>query len=278
MLFALVLSLGLATPAPEVKSVQLQGGPRLEYVEQGDRDGIPVVLLHGYTDSWKSYERVLPYLPSSLRIFAVTQRGHGDSDRPAGGYRAEDFARDVAAFLDAVGVKSAVVVGHSMGARNAMRFAIGYPERTRALVLVGAFVPGRPNPGAQELWETVSKLTDPVDPAFAREFQQSTLAQPVPPEFLDTVVKETLKLPARIWKAALEGFMAADFAGEMTKITAPTLVVWGAKDSFAPKTDQDAIVSAINGAKLITYAAAGHGVHWEEPERFAKDLAAFIAR
>jgi pimeloyl-ACP methyl ester carboxylesterase len=234
------------------------------------------VLLHGYTDSWRSFERVLPYLPRTFRVFAVSQRGHGDSERPADGYRAEDFARDVAGFLDAVGVKSAVVVGHSMGARNAMRFAIDYPRRTRALVLVGAFVPARPNDGVRGLWEAVSKLTDPVDPAFAREFQQSTLAQPVPPEFLETVVAETLKVPARVWKTALAGFMAADFAGDMSRIAARTLVVWGAKDSFTPRADQDSIVSAIKGAKLLVYPAAGHGVHWEEPERFAKDLSAFI--
>jgi pimeloyl-ACP methyl ester carboxylesterase len=264
---------------PTPKFVHVAAGPRLEYVEQGDRAGIPVILLHGYTDSWRSYERVLPFLPKRFHVFAVSQRGHGNSDRPLDGYRAQDFARDVAGFLDAVHVKSAVVVGHSMGARNAMRFAIDYPQRTRALVLVGAFMPGRPNAAVQEFWDTsVSGLTDPIDPAFARAFQQDTLAQRVPREFFDSVVAESLKVPARVWKAALSGFMSADFAADLPKITAPTLLVWGAKDSFAPQADQDALVSAIKGAKVITYPSAGHGVHWEEPERFAADLANFSRR
>jgi pimeloyl-ACP methyl ester carboxylesterase len=70
-------------PPAVTRHASLRGGLRLEYVEQGDRNGLPVVLLHGYTDSWHSYERVPPYLPRNLRVFAISQRGHGDSDRPA---------------------------------------------------------------------------------------------------------------------------------------------------------------------------------------------------
>src|SRR5215218_9009180 len=76
---------------PAMSSVRLATGVTLPYVEQGDPTGVPVVLLHGITDSWRSYEPVLPYLPDSIHAFAPTQRGHGDSDRPATGYRFEDF-------------------------------------------------------------------------------------------------------------------------------------------------------------------------------------------
>ncbi len=74
-----------------------------------------MLLLHGVTDSWLSFERVLPYLPESINATALTQRGHGDADRPATGYRTRDYAADVAAFLDAVGLGAAVIVGDSMG-------------------------------------------------------------------------------------------------------------------------------------------------------------------
>ena len=80
---------------------------RLPYVEQGDPAGVPVVLLHGGTDSWRSFEPVLPYLPGSIHAFALTLRGHGDASRPAAGYRPRDFAADVAAFLDSQGLESA---------------------------------------------------------------------------------------------------------------------------------------------------------------------------
>ena len=71
---------------PVVRSVTLPTGVTLEYTEQGDSKGVPVILLHGYTDSRRSWDLVLPHLPSRFRVFAVTQRGHGVSSRPARGY------------------------------------------------------------------------------------------------------------------------------------------------------------------------------------------------
>src|SRR5687768_3405964 len=68
--------------APAVASAALSTGVTLPFVEQGDPAGMPVVLLHGLTDSWQSFAPVLPFLPASIRAFAVTQRGHGDADRP----------------------------------------------------------------------------------------------------------------------------------------------------------------------------------------------------
>jgi len=262
---------------PVIRSVELPGRVRLEYVEQGNPAGIPVVMLHGVTDSWHSFEPVLPHLPESIRAFALTQRGHGDADRPAAGYRTRDFAADVAAFADALGLGPVIVVGHSMGGINAKRFAIDYPGRTRGLVLVGAFASYRNNPRLVEFWESaVSTLTDPIDSGFAREFQESTLARPVPPAVLDTVVRESLKVPARVWRAVFAGFFQDDFAAELGEISAPTLVLWGDRDGLARRADQDALVAGIAGSRLVVYRGAGHAPHWEEPERFAAELTAFV--
>ncbi len=262
---------------PVVKSVQLPGRVRLEYVEQGDPAGVPVVMLHGVTDSWHSFEPVLPHLPDSIRAFALTQRGHGDADRPASGYRTRDFAADVAGFADALGLGSVVIVGHSMGSTNAKRFAIDYPGRTRGLVLVGAFASYRSNPTLVEFWESaVSTLTDPIAPGFAREFQESTLARPVPAAFLDTVVRESLKVPARVWRAAFAELFEDDFAAELGKIAAPSLVLWGDRDGFARRADQEVLVAGIAGSRLEIYEGTGHALHWEEPERFAAELTAFV--
>lgn len=62
-----------------VKTIELPNRVKLQYVEQGDSSGVPVILLHGITDSWRSFEPVLPHLSASVRAFAVSQRGHGDS-------------------------------------------------------------------------------------------------------------------------------------------------------------------------------------------------------
>jgi hypothetical protein len=63
---------------------------KIPFAEQGDPDSLPVLFLHGYTDSWRSFEGVLPLLPRSVRAIAISQRGHGDADRPMTGYRASD--------------------------------------------------------------------------------------------------------------------------------------------------------------------------------------------
>ena len=263
---------------PIIHSVTLPNQVTLPYVEQGDPTGVPVLLLHGITDSWRSFEGVLPHLPTSLHAFALSQRGHGDATRPATGYYPQDFAADLAAFMDTLKLGPAVVVGHSMGSYIAQRFALDYPDRTLGLVLMGSCTTVRGNPVVMELWDSVvSTLTDPIDPGFVREFQQSTLAQPVPQTLLDTVVQESLKVPARVWKAALAALLDTDFSGELSKITAPTLIVWGDQDAFFLRREQEALAAAIAGAQLVVYPGAGHGFHWEEPARFAADLVAFTA-
>jgi non-heme chloroperoxidase len=261
---------------PEIKFIELPGGVKLEYVEQGDAAGVPLMLLHGITDSWHSYERILPLLPASIHAFALSQRGHGDAGKPEGGYRPSDFAADLAAFMDALNIGPAVVAGHSMSSIISRRFAIDYPERVRGLVLIGAFFALRNNPGIPEFWDSVSKLTDPIDPGFVLDFQESTIARPVPQEFLETVVRESLKVPARVWRSALGALIETDLSGETGNIEAPTLICWGDRDVFCPRGDQQALLSAIKGSRLSVYEGTGHTPHWEEPERFAAEMTAFI--
>ena len=260
----------------EDRYVDLPTGVRLNYVERGDPRGTPVVLLHGYTDSRHSYDRVLPLLPSSVHVFAITQRGHGSSSKPDAAYGPADFAADVAAFLDAMRLDSAVIVGHSMGSSVAQRFAIDHPSRTQALVLEGAFFPSPHNEAVREFFQTVKGLADPIDPKTVREFQQSTLATPVPPEFFETVVGESLKVPARVWKAALEPYLTFEFSDRLKEISVPTLLIWGDRDGFTLQAEQEALNRAIRGSRLIPYAGTGHSPHWEDPERYVSDVTALI--
>ncbi|HET8675812.1 MAG TPA: alpha/beta hydrolase [Blastocatellia bacterium] len=267
-----------AKTIPVERTIELTNGVKLRYVEQGDPAGAPVLFLHGITDSWRSFEPVLPHLPASIHAFAISQRGHGDSDRPAADYNTRDFAADIAAFMDAFNLERAVIAGHSMGSSIARRFALDHPDRTLGLVLMGSFFAFRGNPELADLRDAVSRLTDPVDYGFALEFQQSTLAGPVPQPYLDLVVEESLKVPARVWRAALEGLLEDDQTAELRRIDSPTLIVWGDKDAFCPDSDQQALRAAIRGSQLITYPGVGHALHWEEPERFAADLAAFAEK
>lgn len=259
----------------EIKSVALPTGVTLQYVEQGDSLGVAVLFVHGLSDSWYSFAQVLPHLPKSIRAFALSQRGHGDSARPMAGYATRDFASDLAAFMDIVQVKRAVIAGHSMGSFAARRLAIDSPERILGLVLIGSFLTGQ-NPAVTELQEAISTLTDPVDLDFVRDFQESTLARPVPHVFLETVVTESRKVPARVWKAAVAGVAEDDSTMELDRINAPTLIVSGERDELCPRSEQEVLAAKISDSRLMEYRGCGHGLHWEEPERFASDLVAFI--
>lgn len=261
-----------------MKFVSLSTGVRMEYVEQGPADGPPVVFLHGVTDSWRSFERVLPLLPPNLHAFAISARGHGDSSRPDRGYRFSDMSTDLRAFMDAVGLERALVVGHSMGAMVAQRFALDHPSRVSGLVLMGAFASLFQDPGITDFYRSaIAPLTDPIDAGFAREWQQSTLARPMAADHLDTVVGETLKVPARVWREAFEGFLATpDFSADLVRVAVPTLVMWGDKDSYAPRGHQERLVSSLPNARLLVYQGAGHAFHWEDPAACVKDVMAFV--
>lgn len=260
---------------PRLADAALSTGVRLQYAGSGAPGAPAVLFLHGYTDSWLSYSPVLPHLGPALRCVAPSQRGHGDSERPECCYGLGDFAADAVALLDALDVRSATVVGHSMGSFVAQRLAADHPERVERLVLVGSAVHAV-NEGIIGLNAYVQTLVDPVPREFVHEFQASTVHAPVPPGFLDAVVDESGKLPARVWRAALHGLMGADHAHRLAGIQAPTLVLWGDRDGIFPRSEQELLVETIPDARLVVYPETGHALHWERPERFARDLEEFV--
>ena len=274
-LLALHLPVCAAQDGVTLDTVTLANGVTLEYAERGHGNGQVVIFLHGYTDSWFSYSRVLELLPARYHGYALTQRGHGGSDKPLTGYETSDFAADVVAFMDHFGIREAAIVGHSMGSVIAQRVAIDDPDRVSELVLVGS-TPYSANEVVLGLLDFVLTLEDPIDPVFVRDFQVSTTFGFVPEDFLDTVVGESLKVPARVWKAALSGLTAEDTRDELDRITAPTLIVYGDQDTVFPLSDQHTLDAGIPDSTLLIYPQTGHGVHWEQPERFTADLVAFL--
>jgi non-heme chloroperoxidase len=255
----------------------LSTGVRLHYAEQGNPTGEAIVFLHGYSDSWFSFSRVLPLLSPEYHVFALTQRGHGDSDKPECCYAPDDFAADVDAFMEKVGIEEATVVGVSTGALFAQRAALSYPRRLSRLVLIGAQTPA--NEDVVGLVGKVRALEDPVPAEFVRGFQESTVQQPVPQEFLDTVVSESLKLPARVWRDYLEQAVLSidrNYVLELREIDVPTLILWGERDPLFPREEQERLAEAILGASLKVYPDTGHAVHWDRPEWVARDLEEFM--
>ncbi len=261
-----------------VKNVALPSGIRLEYVEQGSTSGTPVIFLHGYTDSWQSFNQVLPLLPNSVHAYAVSQRGHGGSDQPKKGYDPGEFALDLAEFMQELEIGSAIIVGHSMGATVAQRFALDYPYMTKALVLAGSFASFKTNPGITELQAIIDNIKDPIDSNFVYEFQKGTSFTQLEPAVLQTYVRESLKVPTHVWKAVARESLNVDYSKELNEVRVPALIIWGDKDSFCPEGDQYILKKAIKRSTLLKYKDVGHAVQWEVPEKFTRDVLQFIDR
>jgi non-heme chloroperoxidase len=258
-------------------TTHLSRGVTLHYAERGDPTGEAIIFLHGYSDSWFSFSRVLPLLSPSYHAFALTQRGHGDSDKPECCYTPNDFAADVDGFMWAVGIDEATLVGASTGALFAQRVALSYPRRVSRLVLIAPQTPA--HEVLSGFREEVRTLEEPVPPEFVKEFQESTIYYPVPEEFLETAISESLKLPAHVWRDYLEQAVLSidhDYVVELRKIEAPTLIMWGEHDALFPREEQERLAEAIPDATLKVYPETGHAVHWERPEEVVRDLEEFM--
>ena len=255
--------------------VRLKTGIELQVAQSGPSTGEPILMLHGITDSWFSFSMVMERMPADYRLILPSQRGHGDSDRPACCYAVSDFVGDAVALLDALGIQKATVVGHSMGSIVAQRIAIDHPDRVHRLVLIGS-APTVNNQTTREFVQAVETLPDPVPTDFIREFQASTAYKPLPTVFFDRVIEESSKLPARVWRDALAGLMSLDLKSQLPRIQAPTLIMWGAHDAMFGRAYQDDFLRLIPKARLIAYDDLGHAPPWEDPARVAEDLVKFF--
>jgi non-heme chloroperoxidase len=251
-----------------------KSGITLNYVQQGDPNGPVIVLLHGAGDSWHSYDRVFPLIPHRYLVYAITLRGHGLSDHPATGFTSDDFASDISDFLDQKNLHHATLVGHSLGSFVAQRVAELDTNRLDRLVLIGSG-PGVAKVATESsLLSTFAKLKDPIPYTFVRDFQASTIYYPVPAHNFEVWVAEAERVPASTWHGLGQGHRGT--IEDIKKIRIPTLVLWGEKDSIFNRTAEDQLVQQLPNPQFSAYPETGHALHWERPERFTKDLLAFI--
>jgi rifampin ADP-ribosylating transferase len=256
------------------QAVRLGTGLTVPYVAQGHRSGVPVVLLHAWGESLGCFDRLLPLLPATIHAVAMDQRGHGAADKPAAGYTVLDLADDVVAFLDAVGLTSAVLLGSSSGGYVAQQVAVRTPDRVSGLVLVGSprSLRGRPS-----FADEVDRLIDPVDRAWVKaSLEWFPRFHDIPDWYVEDRVDDGVRMPASVWRKSLNGLCTAVPPTETGTITSPTLIIWGERDGLLSRDDEETLAAAIPGSQLIVYDGTGHLVLWEQPERVANDLADFV--
>ena len=146
---------------PAIDATTTLRGLRFHYREYPG-PGRPVVLLHGVASNSRIWLLVGPLLQERFHVYALDQRGHGESDKPDRGYDFATVAGDLAAFVNELGLQRPVVVGHSWGGNVALEFAATHPQRLAGLVLVdGGFIEPSARPGAT--WEATEREMAPPD-------------------------------------------------------------------------------------------------------------------
>jgi pimeloyl-ACP methyl ester carboxylesterase len=263
------------------KTVALPDGETLAYVLMGDPAGLPVVLIHGYTDSARDWVPLVPYLSPHLRLILVDIRGHGRSGKPECCYTRFDFAYDIKLLLDALAVQRADIVGHSLGSFIAQTFAETWPERTRRVTLIsssGCPRPGSPPPKpAYDYAAEIRALHEPIDPDSPFMLEWWSSPTPVDAEFLRRQRRDAAAIPLRVWLAVLDQALGdCDLQRTLPQLKAPTLLIWGEKDPIMGEEVRRTLREALPHAQVKIFPALGHNPFWEEPRACAAVINAFL--
>jgi pimeloyl-ACP methyl ester carboxylesterase len=132
------------------------------------------------------------------------------------------------------------------------------------------------NPVTQGLQTSLRDLPDPIPEQFARDFQAGTAYQPLPADFFERIIAESLKLPPRLWRLTIDQMLAYDDTRQLARIEAPTLLLWGEHDALFSRADQHRLMATLATARLIIYDETGHCPNWERPDRVAADVARLL--
>ena len=285
LLFCVFVTLGAPAVAAPVsqdgwtalkKEVRLSNGIKLAFIEAGDPNGEPLLLLHGYTDSSRSFSLLVPHL-SRYRLLIPDQRGHGASDAPECCYGSTQYAHDAKLFLDAVKVHRAAVVGHSLGSMVAMSLAADHPDRVSKVVLIGstALVPVK---RGDWLYDEATAMRGPLDPStqFAKVWHPANQPTSVDPAFAEAVNAELYRIPPHVWRGVMRELAYVPAGRHAPDVKAPVLIISGGKDALFPAEHHQSLLEAFPQAKAQVFDDLGHNPNWERPEEVASAIAEFL--
>jgi pimeloyl-ACP methyl ester carboxylesterase len=277
-----------AVPDPASHFVDLPGGYHVHYQDEGDR-GLPLlVLLHGFGDSFTSWEGWVRELKTRRRIITLDFPGHGLTRAPEGtALTMESLADFVDSFAATLGLPKFAVAGNSMGGGVAWQLAVRHPDRINALILVDAAgFPNEKPPGEVPLAFRILKY--PIGRTFLQNIDNRFLIREglrtdvynkslITPAFVDRWA-EFQRAPGHraILMSVNLGGQPGDLAATLSTIKVPTLVLWGDSDPLLEAASARKFAAAIPGARLITYPQVGHLPQIEIPARSAAAVAEFL--
>jgi len=269
------------------------GDVRLHAVVGGD--GPPLLLVHGWPESWYAWRLLMPALARDFTVVAVDQRGMGLSDKPTNGYDTGTQARDLVAAMDALGHRRFAVVGHDTGFAISYALAADHPERVERVAL--AEIPGSPGtvtapplflPGPlnDRLWHLgfnrIDRLNEQLvagreDLFFRWEFDAA--AKKLPDEVIDHYIR-MLSNPDSLsgsfgWYRALDTTIAQDQQRKTRRLAMPVLAI-GGEASFGAHVGE-ALNAVADDVRGIVIPGVGHFVAEEAPEEMLAALSGFLA-
>jgi pimeloyl-ACP methyl ester carboxylesterase len=264
-------------------------GSEIEYVDLGS--GPAMVFIHGLGACWQTWLENLPFFAESHRCVAMDLAGFGASEPVDGDVSIERYARAVAELLDQLGIERAVVAGNSMGGFIALELAVHHPERVDRLVLVSAAVFWQEYRHAQPLvalarategtlgralvgsesWLVRRPRLREIALSFGGIHAPASLPEELQAEILLTAKRTEGFLPA------LRALVSYPLREELNRVRCPTLVVWGDKDTLVGVRHAFELGRELADAEVSIYEGVGHVVMLEAPERFNREVAAFIS-
>jgi len=295
LVLALVQPL-LARPIPEQKLREIGiiepdcefvevNGLRTRYVAKGQGDAL--LLIHGFSSSLYTWRASLDALAQQYRVYALDLKGFGFSDKPDSDYTIDEYVDFVAEFMNKLDMDSAVLCGNSMGGNISWRLALKYPDRVSKLILVDAsgypsdhtgvpfFVRLGRLPGAGNffgLLTTRSRIRDSLESAY---FDDRKVAErTVDSYFYPMKTKGAMHaVLSRLRSSSQE---TANWHESISSIKQPTLIVWGAEDTWVPVDNAHKFHKDIAGAQLVLFPDCGHLPQEELPEEFAERVLQFL--
>lgn len=261
-------------------------GVRLHYLEWGSAANPAVVLLHGLSSNSHNWDFLCQALADDYHLFAIDQRGHGDSGRPASGYHSSDYAADLAAFRDALGLSSIFLIGHSMGGRVSVFHTAHGQQRVDRLALIDSGPDANPA-GLQRVRQALEDAPE----SFADEAEAYAHIQKLRPRYSDETLRNRVRHALRrrddgrlIWKydkAALlqttQGTPGVDWWDCLAKVSCPTLIVRGAASDIFRRETARRMLEVIPQSELYEIPEATHAVPYEDTTLFEAAIRRFFA-
>jgi pimeloyl-ACP methyl ester carboxylesterase len=268
--------------------VDLPGGYHVHYRDDGDPALPLLVLLHGFADSYTTWEGWVRELKTQFHIISVDFPGHGLTRAPQGSrLSGEGLADFVDAFAAKLALPGFAVAGNSMGGGAAWQLAVRHPERVNALILVDAagFANDKP-PGGEPLafkilrYKIGRTILSKIDnrPLIENGLKADVYDKSLITPFIVDRFAEFQRAPGHraILMSINMGAAAQPTAELVSAIKVPTLILWGESDPLIEPAAARKFAVAIPGAKLIMYPNVGHLPQLEIPQRSAADVAAFL--